>query len=454
MKNFSEYKKLLEEFVKFQSVSTDPKFKPEIEGVVLWIKELLTKSGFEVRILKGKKCNPVIFANYELNKKAKTLLIYGHYDVQPADRSDGWKVDPFKVLEAKGKLIARGVIDNKGQILAHIYSAIKLIKEGGLAYNLKFLIEGNEETGNDDLAGIMAKNKKLLKCDVVVVSDGELTNNKPTIEVSLRGGFNFTITYQTGKSNLHSGIWGGAVPNAAHELTILLNKLLQEDFNDGMDTITKNQIKNNKLLVREGGDIAKLGGVKKLLLANNTDFYTQTGLKPTLQVTGIKTGYIDSGYANIVPFKAEARINVRLVSSQNPEQIAERIKVFIKKNTPSYVDLSISFTGPHSPVKVNLNNHYVEMAEKILTKVYKSKVNRKHVGGAVPFVGDIKSILGVDTLLIPLVNEDCNMHGTDENFDINLAKKALKFSREFLSHTIRFYRSSWKCKARVVKGKT
>ena len=105
MKNFSEYKKLLEEFVKFQSVSTDPKFKPEIEGVVLWIKELLTKSGFEVRILKGKKCNPVIFANYELNKKAKTLLIYGHYDVQPADRSDGWKVDPFKVLEAKGKFL-------------------------------------------------------------------------------------------------------------------------------------------------------------------------------------------------------------------------------------------------------------------------------------------------------------------------------------------------------------
>src|SRR3990172_3910609 len=157
------------------------------------------------------------------------LLIYGHYDVQPAQKSDGWKAEHFTLTEAKGKLIGRGVVDNKGQILAHIVTAIELSKAKTLAYNIKFLIEGNEETSNPDLSALMKKNKTKLTCDMLVVSDGELTNNKPTIEVSLRGGFNCKLTYKTGKNNLHSGIFGGGVPNAGAEMIKFLSNLIEED---------------------------------------------------------------------------------------------------------------------------------------------------------------------------------------------------------------------------------
>ena len=461
MTNFKIYKKLLAEFVKFQSVSTDPKYLPEIDKTVSWLKKLLETNGAKVEAWKGKTANPVIFAKFDIDRDLPTLLIYGHYDVQPAAKADGWKSEPFALTESKTKLISRGVVDNKGQILAHIATAIDLIKEGKLKFNLKFLIEGNEETGNDDLAGLMKKNRTKLSCDILVVSDGELTNNKPTIEVSLRGGFNCTLTYKTGKNNLHSGLAGGAVPSAAHELSKFLAKLFTsnnsvnfKDFYNDVDTPTPNQLKNNKNLVKESVNLPKLLGVKCLLTEKGIDFFTQTGLRPTIQVTGIKSGYIETGYSNIVPAEAEARLNFRLAPSQKAKNIAKSFEKFVKANTPKFVDYKLSFSGLHNPVKINVENPYLAEAEKLLKKVYRTKVNRKNVGGAIPFVGDVKEILGVDTLLIPLCNEDCNMHGTDENFDIDLAKKALEFSREFMSHTIGFYRPLWKEGTRVVKEET
>lgn len=461
MTNFNTYKKQLAEFVKFQSISTDPKYLPEIEKTVAWLKKLFEMRNFKVEIWKGKTANPVVFASLLSNKTLPTLLIYGHYDVQPASKIDGWKSDPFVLTESKNKLLGRGVVDNKGQIMAHIATAVDLIKEGALKYNLKFLIEGNEETGNDDLAGLMKKNKKKLACNILLVSDGELTNNKPTIEVSLRGGFNCTLTYITGKNSLHSGLAGGAVPNAANELSKFLGKLYDnnnsisfKDFYEGVDKVSSSQLKNNRKLAKESIDIKKLLGVNTLLKENGFDFFTQTGLRPTIQITGIKSGYIDSGYANIVPATAEARLNFRLAPSQNPRNIKLAFENYVAKITPKYVSYTLSFNGLHAPIKINSDNPYVNEVEKILEEIYKTKVARRNVGGAIPFVGDVKKILGVDTLLIPLVNEDCNMHGANENFDIDLAKKALEFSREFMSHTIKFYRPLWKAKKRVVKGQT
>ncbi len=439
MTNFEEYKKLLAEFVSFKSISTDPKFQPEIAKTVLWLKNLLAKKGFKVEIWRGATCNPVVFASYDASKDAKTILIYGHYDVQPAEKSDGWKSEPFNLNEAKSKFFARGVGDNKGQILAHIATTIRLIKDKSLGVNIKFLIEGNEETSNPDLPKIMEDHKKKLTCDIVMVSDGELTNNKPTIEVSLRGGFNCTLTFTTGKNNLHSGLFGGAVPNAAKELTAFLTKLINpdgtirfKDFYKASDKITTDELSNNRKLAKEAKNLADLAGVKALHGKKGVDFFTLTGLMPTIQITGLKSGYIDTGYANIVPKEAEARLNFRIVASQDPKNVAADFEKFVKTNVPKYVNYNLTFNGLHKPIKVNIQNEYAIRAEKILNEVYKTHVNRKNVGGAIPFVSDVKEILGVDTLLVPMVNEDCNMHGTDENFDINLTKKALEFSSQFL----------------------
>lgn len=457
---FEDYKALLTEFVRLQSVSTDPKYLPEIEKTVAWLKKIFSEAGFEVEIFRGPKTNPVVFAEVQVSKDLDTVLIYGHYDVQPAVKSDGWKSEPFELTQSKGRLFGRGVVDNKGQILAHVLTAITLLKAGKLKHNLKFLIEGNEETGNDDLAKIMKANKKKLAGDILMVSDGELTNNRPTIEVSLRGGFNCTLVYKTGKNNLHSGLFGGAVPNAGAEMIKFLDKLFNKDnsinfaeFYEGRDIISESQLANNMRLTSEASDLAKLAGVKCLLGEDNVDFYTLTGLKPTIQITGIKCGYIDQGYANIVPCQSEVRLNVRIVASQKAETIIKNFEKFVAKVTPDYVEYALSFSGQHDPVKIETDNPYLAEVEKILKEIYGGVINRRNVGGAIPFVGDVKTILGVDTLLIPLCNEDCNMHGTDENYEVELAKKSLAFSEAFLSRATA-NRYTWKAKPKKMKGKT
>jgi acetylornithine deacetylase/succinyl-diaminopimelate desuccinylase-like protein len=457
MNTYNTYKKLLAEFVSFKSISTHPKFKEDINKTVSWLEKTLEGFGFGVEIFSAKESNPVVFANFVADKKLPTVLIYGHYDVQPAEKGDGWTENPFKLTLSKNKLVARGVVDNKGQILAHIVSAGELIKSKKMGCNVKFLIEGNEESGNADLASLLLRNRKKFSCDIVLISDGELTNAKPTIEVSLRGGFNCTLKYKTGKTNLHSGIFGGAVPNAPAEMVRFLSKLFNIDnsinyprFYEGADKPNAKELVNNKNLAKEAR-IKEIAGVKTLCIPKGIDFFTQAGLYPTIQITGLESGYTDRGYANIVPSQSEVRLNFRIVASQKPEDVAKNFEEFVKENTPNYVECKLSFGGLHKPIKVDTKNPYISLVEKILTDVYKSNVNRKNVGGAIPFVGDVKETLGIDTLLIPFCNEDCNMHGVDENFDVDLIKKALSFSNKFMSHQ---YLPFWKGSHTVVREKS
>ncbi len=372
-------------------------------------------------------------------KELETVLVYGHYDVQPAKKEDGWTGEPFSLIEKKGKFIARGIVDNKGQNLIHIFTVIDLIKQKNLGYNVKFLIEGNEETANPDMAGLVKKYKNLLKSDHIIISDGEIVRDNPTIEASLRGGFNMTATLRTAKNNLHSGLCGGAVPSASHEMAILINKLFSKTnkiaipgFYNGVDKVTKAQLDNNKIISTDE-ELAKLLGVKKIITGESCDFHTQTGLFPTIQISGVKTGYIEEGYCNIVPCEAEIRMNVRLVASQKPQEIFDSIKKFIIKNIPDYVELKIERDGLSDPIKINIDSEIAKKAKKILKDVYKKEPIIKYVGGGIPVVADFKNVLGIDSALISLGNDDCNMHGVNENFTIDLVSKGLEFSRIFFS---------------------
>lgn len=437
---FDNYKSKLAELIKFKSVSADPKHDAEMVQTAHWLKKLLQNGGFESQIWTDDGANPVVFASFIKSPELETVLIYGHYDVQPAELEDGWKNEPFTLSESQTKLFARGVVDNKGQILIHIIAAMEAIKKGNLKYNIKFLIEGNEESGSGELYGIIKDKIKEVECDFVLISDGELTNGKPTIEVSLRGGFSCTLKYKTGKTNLHSGTFGGAVPNAGKELSEFLSKLFNSDnsisfkeFYEDVDEIHSDDLKNNKKLTNESQDIAKLAGVKSLLSQHNHDFYTATGNFPTIQITGIKVGHTGRGYANIVPAEAEVKLNFRIVTSQNSKTVAEKFKKFVEKNTPEYVDFSLDCNAFHEPIKIDGSSRHVKRVEKVLETVYNTHVNRKFVGGAIPVVADFKNAFNIDSILVPLCNEDCNMHGIDENFDIDLVKKGLEFSRVFLT---------------------
>ncbi len=428
-----EYTKLLKEYVSFKSISTSKEFLPEIDKTVNWLKSYFEKNNFSVELLKGTTTNPVILASYILPEKAETVLIYGHYDVQPAD---GWE-QAFILQEKNGRLLARGVVDNKGQNLIHIVTVAELIKAGKLKYNVKFLLEGNEETGNADIAGILKNNKEKLKTDYVLISDGEISGDTPLIEASLRGGANLTLTYKTAPNNVHSGLYGGAIPNAAQEIAHFLAKLFTADnvvtipgFYEDVDAIEQHHKENNKLLAAKE-DILKLIGVKKLLTEKDHDFYTQTGLRPTLEITGINTGYIGEGYSNIIPGTAEVRINVRLVASQDPQKFKKIFTEFVKNNTPSYVDYDLQIGDAYPAVKINIDSEKVKEVKELLTKAYNTAPLIRYVGGSIPIVTDFKKVLGVDSLLVSLGNNDCNMHGVDENFRIDLIEKGLAFSKLF-----------------------
>lgn len=435
------FKKNLTEIIKFKSISTDSKFKPEMLKTANALKILFAKLGFKTRVLKGKTTNLYVFAEYLLGRDRKTILIYGHYDVMPPGDLEKWVGDPFKLTEKNGRLYGRGVIDNKGQFTIHLTAISQLIKAKKLKCNVKFLLEGNEETGNVEIERVIKDNQKLLACDCVLISDGELTDNKPTIEAGFRGGVNLTIKYRTGNGDVHSGLYGGSIPNAAHELSNLISRFYGSDnkvkiprFYDGADKVSLDELKNNQSFKFSKKKLYELTGIKTLKCEKNIDYFTQTGLRPMLTVSGMLSGYIGEGYNNIVPSYAEARINFRFVTSQKPNKILKVFKEFVKKNTPKYVDFEIDETAAWEALKIDIKSDAVKEAKEILEKSYGEKPVYRYVGGSIPVIGVFRKLLTDDVISIPLANEDCNMHGVNENFKLDLVKKALSFSRSFFAN--------------------
>ncbi|MDQ3099666.1 MAG: M20/M25/M40 family metallo-hydrolase [bacterium] len=426
------YLNLVSEFIKFKSISTDNTFATEIQKCALWLKNTFTENGFKVNIINGYG-NPIVVAHYQTNPEYKTALIYGHYDVQPADKSEGWNSEPFELFNDGKRLYARGSIDNKGQVAIHIATIIDLIKENQLKYNITFMIEGNEETGSPLLGKFIQDNKVLLKADVVVISDGEITGNNPILELGFRGGFNTTITIKTATNDLHSGIYGGLAPNAAHEAAKLIAKLYDENNHITIPHFYNDvaQIENPEIIPFDQKEYQRITGAKAVLKEPEFDPYTQVGLRPSIQVTGLQSGYIGEGYKNGIHAKAILKINFRLVRNQNSAKIAEEFRDYLKETLPSYVDFNIEVNDIHQGVKIDLNNDYIHKAKAILEKAYGTKPLLKYSGGGLPIVTFFEEALGVPQVLVPLANEDCNMHGANENFNLEDIEKSLEFSKEF-----------------------
>jgi len=446
MKLDSEFLADLGEYISFKSISTDSAYLGEIEKTVFWLKNYIEQAGGTTELFQRGNTNPVVLGNFVVDSKLPTVLVYGHYDVQPGEKADGWTTsDPFKieikilpVKDSKNeRLVARGIVDNKGQNFIHLFTICKLFKESKLKYNVKIMLEGNEESGNDDLPLILKENKERFKCDYCVVSDGEIVKLSPVMEGSLRGGGNMKVTFTTGKNNLHSGLFGGAVPSATNELVKALNTLkdkknlvLVSDFYKNSLPLTKQILQNNKSLGSEKGAI-KLAGVKQLLTIRSLDFYTQTGCLPTLEISGIKGGYIGEGFANIVPATAEARINVRVTGKQKSHEVMKLIATHIKKNAPKYADVSIEMESHGDAIVLDNDCDVAKTMGPLLEKVYGKKVLNKYVGGSIPILGDFQKILKTKVISVSLGNDDCNMHGTDENFRVDLVAKGLEFASKF-----------------------
>lgn len=429
---------LLSEYIALKSISTDDAYKSEIDKTVEFLKNYISTSGGSVEIINGNTCNPIVFGSYYVDDAVPTVLIYGHYDVQPAGDEDAWSnKKPFELCEQGGKYIGRGVVDNKGQNLIHLYTTSELFTTGKLAYNVKFLLEGNEESGNEDLPSLLIKYHELFQADYVLVSDGEIVADYPVIEKTLRGGGNIKLTLTTSSTDLHSGIYGGGTPSSSTELIKLLSKLFDGNtvtvpgFYDNTPEITQDILANNQLLASVSNPVHS-AGTKSLLPNLAYDFYTHTGLLPTLEITGINSGYTGIGFANILPCSAEARINIRTVPPQDTAHIVEQVVTFLRDNTPEYVNLSIEISDHGDGCILDTDMPLAERAKDILEQVYNKPVLYKYVGGSIPILKNFQENLGTPVLSVSLGNDDCNMHGVDENFTIDLIEKGLLFSEKLL----------------------
>lgn len=430
------YRQLLEEYVRFQSISPDRAFVAACETTANWLMALFERAGFQTSLLTHDQTNPVVLASFEVSPSAPTVLIYGHYDVQPISEASAWVSDPFELSEREGKLFARGVADNKGQTLIHIATVLDLIESGQLSKNIKFLIEGNEETGSPHLGDILSSQAATLTCDQLIISDGSVTDNRPTIDVSLRGMICVTIAVQTAATALHSGVFGGAVPNAAHELSKLLSSLFDADEHvliPGFYKGAKGLPRDRKVDEKRQRFIQSISGVKGFRLESRSDFDTQTGLRPMLQVTSLQSGYTGDGYSNFVPDRATAKLNVRLVPKQDSAAVREAIHSFIKANIPPDVDIEVTSTEPVPPIDLITDKRKLAPITNILEAVYKKPVAYRHVGGTLGILSELRRLTGTAPLLISLANEDCHMHGPNENFSLDLISKGLVFSKAFFS---------------------
>jgi acetylornithine deacetylase/succinyl-diaminopimelate desuccinylase-like protein len=439
MKPYELYQSLLRPLIEIKSISTDKAFKSKMLDTAEYLQSIFDSRGFDVEIIEDYG-NPIVVASFEQDPELETCLIYGHYDVQPADEKDGWDSEPFEVRDDGERLYARGIVDNKGQVLIHIASIFQLIEEDKLGYNIKFMIEGDEETGSPKIESFMKDHNDKLRCDFFLISDGEIIGENPVLDAGFRGGANTTLTIRTAKTDVHSGIFGGAIPSAAHEASTFVASLFNEfnqvtipGFYDNVDEISDEIRKNNQSMPFSLKELEESVGVKSLKKEMDIDFYSQIGLRPTIQVTGLESGYNKDGYRNGIPCEARVKINFRLVQSQGTEKVLELYREYISNNLPDYCDWDLQEHDIHSAAKIDLDNKYIQKAKEELNKAFGKEPFFAFSGGGLPIVTLYQEYLEAPGVLAGLGNQDCNMHGINENFKIGILKKGLIFSTNFFS---------------------
>lgn len=437
--NLVNYKKFLETFVNFKTISADPQFSTEMKNCSAWLTQQLSDHGFEAEVVEGFG-NPVVIASLDLGKQ-ETCLIYGHYDVQPANKEDGWQSEPFELEETEERLFARGAVDNKGQISVHLVNVFELIKQNALKYNIKFIIEGDEETGSKDLDKFVEQYKEELAADFILVSDGEIVEGSPVIEGGFRGIFNAELEIKTASTDLHSGIYGGAVPNAAHELAKILAATHDQDYKLTIPGIYEDKGSNQGaelgLVANEDipfamKELTAMTGIKRTFTPMADSFYAQVGYYTTMQITGLESGYNGVGFRNAIPSTAKAKINFRLAPTADPDQVIELFNDFLKAELPDYLDYEFKPLQKVHGLSFELNNDYVKTAARVLEEIYAKKPFLYYNGAIIPIINHFKEILQIPLVLVPLANEDNNMHAVSENFSREKLEKAMEFSHNFL----------------------
>ncbi len=421
------------DLLKIQSISSDPSKSKEMITTAQAVMKSLNDAGADKVELCETKGNPVVYAEKIIDKNKPTVLVYGHYDVQPVDPLNLWDSPPFEpvirktAIHPNGAIFARGSCDDKGQMYMHVKAFETMIKTNTLPCNVKFMIEGEEEVGSPNLGLFVIANKEKLKADIILISDTSIiANDTPSIDVALRGLAYMEVEVTGPNRDLHSGVYGGAVANPINVLCKMLASLHDENnhinipefYNSVLnysDVERKefNQVPFNINDYKKDLDIEQEQGEK------NYTTIERTGIRPTLDINGIWGGYIGEGAKTVLPSKAYAKVSMRLVPNQDSHTISELFQKHLTKIAPPSVKIKVTPHHGGEPVLVPMTSNGYKAASKAMEISYGKKPYPTFGGGSIPIVALFKKELALDSILFGFGLDSDGLHSPNEHYGLD-----------------------------------
>lgn len=416
------------EFLRIPSVSTDAALRDQVKQCAYWVKDHLAGIGMEQATVYETPGHPIVYAEHCHKPGAPTVLIYGHYDVQPPDPIELWKTPPFEPDVRDGKIFARGATDDKGQLFCHFKGVEAHLKVNGeLPVNVKFIIEGEEEVGSVHLERWVSEHKELLKCDAVVISDSSMyAPGLPSITYALRGLIYFEVSVTGPGHDLHSGMYGGGVPNPINVLAKMIGQLHDDQgaiavpgFYDEVRPLEAEEREAFAALPFSEEEFAAEVGAKGITGERGYTTLERIWARPTLDCNGIYGGFQGAGAKTVIPSKATAKISCRLVPDQDPDVLAKKVEAYLRQIAPDYVEVSFDFFHGATPVITERDNPTAQAACRAQKRAWGTDAVFIRSGGSIPVVATFARVLDVPSVLVGLGLVDDRLHSPNEKFDLD-----------------------------------
>jgi acetylornithine deacetylase/succinyl-diaminopimelate desuccinylase-like protein len=422
------------EVIRIPSISAKPENRPDMIKMAGMFRDSLLKAGADEAMVMETSGQPVVFALKEVGPDLPTVLVYGHYDVQPVEPLELWESDPFDPEIRDGKIWARGADDDKGQLFMHVKAFEFMVKTGQLPCNVKFMIEGEEEVGSPSLKTFCRKHKELLKADVILVSDTTMMATEiPSITVGLRGLSYMEVQVTGPNRDLHSGLYGGAVANPVNVLCKMIasltndkNEITIPGFYD--DVLVLSQEERDAMAKAPFDTEAYKKEIDVDALSGEAGYTTleRTGIRPSLDVNGIWGGYIKEGAKTILPSKASAKISMRLVPNQVSGKIDKLFEDHFRAMAPKGVRVQVrSLHGGQGYVSP-IDTVAYQAASRAMEKTFNRKPVPTRSGGSIPIIADFEEVLGIKTILLGFGLESDAIHSPNENYRLDHFYKGIE----------------------------
>jgi acetylornithine deacetylase/succinyl-diaminopimelate desuccinylase-like protein len=414
------------ELLRIPSVSADSRHKGDVRKAAEYVAQKLTEAGADSVQLMETKGHPIVFGEKIVDAAKPTVLVYGHYDVQPPDPLDLWKTPPFEPTVRDGKIYARGACDDKGQFYMHIKAFEIMMKQKLLSCNVKFMIEGEEEVGSDNLGTFVKENKAKLKADVILISDTSLISlDQPSITAGLRGLSYMEVEVTGPNRDLHSGVYGGAVANPANVLSKMIASLHDENGRVTIpgfyDQVVELSPTDREALNKASFDLneyKKELGIEEIQGEKGYTTLERTGTRPTLDVNGIWGGYTGEGAKTVLPSKASAKISMRLVPNQRPDEITALFTKHFLSIAPTSVKVKVTAHHGGEPAVTPTDSKAFKAAASAFEEVWGKTPIPTRDGGSIPIVALFKKELGLDTVLMGFGLDTDALHSPNEHYGI------------------------------------